>query len=378
MMTLMDVPKGQTKDFMEAILSSVNSEPKSVLEIANSAKKSWESTKRALELLESFEVVQSKKEGDRKLFFRKELAIMGEKDNKTWFNVPLEKRDADLINFVFDNTEVAWKEKTGTDVGRTQMQKVLVRVNNVCNLKLPIGRYLYGMICVKPYDPSEIYAYPMPENGRQIIDATKKAVEDYHRFSVKELEIAHYKETGNSLYLAKVDSISLLTSSQFNKDIFSQFCALLSKILVNLPHDETDLIVLFTEFIGAVNNIAQLDEGELRQARDAVLDSFNEMWELIATTLFYKDLSKKYSEHELAKIRLEIENHKLIVIYEEISKLNEYTSKREHQKCPEYEELKKLQGSVKITKLLEEKELHKLAEESAKNPSKIFGEFGLD
>ena len=44
----------------------------------------------------------------------------------------------------------------------------------------------------------------------------------------------------------------------------------------------------------------------------------------------------------------------------------------------EYEQFRKLQGSVKNVKKISEKELHKLAHESAKEPSKIFREFGLD
>ncbi len=44
----------------------------------------------------------------------------------------------------------------------------------------------------------------------------------------------------------------------------------------------------------------------------------------------------------------------------------------------EYEQFRKLQGSVKKVKKISEKELHKLAHKSAKEPSKVFREFGLD
>jgi len=363
-----------TREFINSVLSALTPEPKSILEISDKAGATWEGTKHSLELLESLGVVESKLEGNRKLFYRKEL--VAQVHSGTFFDIPLEKRDENLINFIFENARRLWKEKTGVGIGRTQMQKLLVKVNTSCTLDLPVGRYLYGMICVKPYEFGLAYPYQEPENAQSLIAEMQKGVELYSPLSTSELKLLHYKETQNQLYLAKEETLKLVCA-EFNRNNFSLFCRSLSDMLVRLPPDDLELIVIFTEFIAVVNNMAHLDEKELMHSKNEVVSTFDEVWRYVAIKLFFKDLSKKYSTG-LSKLVLEIALHREI-LRDAIATLAEIDHGGEAMpRSPEYEELKRLQGSVRAAKELGEAELHNLAEESAKNPSKIFREFGLD
>lgn len=368
------MPRKATENFMKSVISAVSSEPSSVLEISNKAKTSWESTKKALEFLEFLGVVKIKKEGNRNLFFKTEF--IEDLDDRNWFGLPLKKTDRDNIIFVFENTKKIWKEKSGNDVGKTQMQKVLVAVNSECNLNIPVGRYLYGMMTVMPFNPEEQYVSIVIPNSSQILQSIERTVERYHKLSVPDLKRLHYVETKNALHLAKEASLKILYDEKFDKNGFANFRDSLFIMLSNIPKDEP-IMEIFTEFIGAVNRLSKLEENDIGNIKNEIGSAFNEVWKFIAMNLFLKDLRKYYSERQLWRIKKEIIDQ-VNNVNEQLSMLNDFVPETEGLKCPEYEELRKLQGSVKDVKVLTEEELDKLAEESAKDSSKILREFNLD
>ncbi len=369
------MPRKAREEFLNSIVASVSYEPKSILEIAKSAETTWESTKKALKFLVSLGIVDIREDGNRKLFLKREFS--GTVDNKTFFNIPLTERDENNIKFIFKNAKKTWKDKSGAEIGRTQMQKIIVAVNNTCSLNIPVGRYLYGMMTVMPYDPAVEYTYINPSDSSRLLSSIEAATERYSNLSVPQLKIQHYRETGNILYLAKETTLKLLYETEFNKNGFSNFCDSLFDILLNIPKDMSHTIEAFTEFTGAVNRLSRLGEDDIETVKNDVGSAFNEVWKFVALNMFCKDLSKFYSKQQLMQLNMEIVNQ-LPIVDEHISILNDMVPKREHPKCAEYEELKKLQGSLKEASETEEKELHELAHDSAKNPSKVFREFGLD
>lgn len=368
------MPRKATENFMKSVISAVSPEPTSILEIANKAKTSWESTKKALEFLEYLGVVEIKKEGNRKLFFKTDF--IEDTDSRNWFGIPLKKSDKDNIIFIFENAKKIWKEKSGNDLGKTQAQKVLAAVNNECSLNIPIGKYLYGMMTVMPFKPEEQYASIVVPNNNQILQSIEKTVERYHTLSVPELKKLHYIETKNALYLAKEASLKILYNENFDKNGFANFCDSLFKMFSYIPKDEP-IIEVFTEFIGVVNRLSRLEENDIGNIKNEINSAFNEVWKFIAMNIFLKDLRNFYSERHLWQIKKEIIDQ-VNTVNEQLSLLNDFVPERRISECPEYEELKKLQGSIKEIKTLTEDELHNLAEETAKDSSKIMREFNLD
>ncbi len=369
------MPRKAREEFLNSIVASVSYEPKSILEISKTAGTTWESTKKALVFLVSLGIVDIMEEGNRKLFLKREFS--GTVDNKTFFNIPLTERDENNIKFIFENAKKIWKEKSGAEIGRTQMQKIIVAVNNTCGLNIPVGRYLYGMMTVMPYDPAADYTYINPPGSSRILSSIEETTERYSNLSVPQLKIQHYRETGNTLYLAKETTLKLLYENEFNKTGFSNFCDSLFDILLNIPKEMSHALEVFTEFTGATNRLSRLREDDIETVKNDVGSAFNEVWKFVALNIFCKDLSKFYSKQQLMQLNMEIVNQ-LPIVDEQISILNDMVPKREHPKCAEYVELKKLQGSLKEASEIEEKELHELAHDSAKNPSKVFREFGLD
>ncbi|TRZ54167.1 hypothetical protein D4Q76_02990 [archaeon] len=339
-----NMPRKASESFMNSVISAVDSEPSSILEIANNAGTSWESTKKALGFLESLGVIQSKQEGSRKQFFKRDF--IEDLDNRNWFGLPLKKTDKDNINFIFGNAKNIWKEKSGSDAGRTQMQKVLVAVNKECNLNIPVGRYLYGMMTVMPFKIEEQYAIVSIPNSNQILNSVKSAVERYHMLSVTDLKIQHYKETNNVLYLAKEASLKILYKEGFDKGGFSNFCESLFVMLSNMPKEEPYNLEIFTEFVGVVNRLSQLEENDLNNIKNEIGSAFNEVWKFIALNFFLKDLREFYSVQQLRQINKEIIDQ-VNAVDEQLSLLNDFVPEKENPRYPEYEELKKLQGSVK-------------------------------
>lgn len=370
-----NMPRKATNLFLSSIISSLSFEPKPISEIAKNAGTSWESTKKALEFLVCLSIVEAKEEGERVLFSKKSLNEVI--DNKTFFNLPLDMKDRNMAYFIFENTRKLWLDTCKTEIGRTQMQKILVAVNRDCHLEIPVGRYLYGMMSVVPYQPFEQYPANIPSNNQEILSSIKTTIGRYHNLSIQQLKILHYEETGNILYLAKEVTLKLLFEKEFDRLGFSDFCNSLYDILRNIPKEEQRIREVFTEFISIINRLSILDEDKLKTMKYEISSTFDEIWKFVALSIFCKDLKRFYSEQQLMHLNFEIINQ-IQIVDEQLSSLSEFVPKREDLKCPEYEALKKLQGSVSELKIIAEEKAHKLAEESAKEPSKIFREFDLN
>ncbi len=364
------MPKKSIGEFYRKVLSCVSVEPKTVGEIAEEAQTSWESTRKALELLEVIGVVSSVKEGEKKKYFK----VISEGNENTFFRIPLSKRDNNLINFIFEKIKEIWKEKTGELPGKTVAQKILVEVNRRCNLNLPVGRYLYGMICPKPFDPYTTYEFHEPENAKGITECIRETVEKFSHLPIQQIKQQHYREMENKLYELKDDLIKSFPSS-FTKDVLENITRKLLEMIIHLPNDR-EVVEAFVKYIEILNGLRNLENSKIENIRSDIIETFDKLWEFTAMKLFYIDLQKKYYPEQLENLRNSIEAQKLI-LREYFSSLRESVPSKKRQPTKGAEELKKLQGSVKEVKEISPEELEKLAKETAED-SKIFREFNLD
>ena len=361
----MYMPKKSVEEFFEKVLESVGIEAEKVGEIAERAGTSWESTRRALEVLEKVGVVKSVKENGKKLYFRVKP------EEGAFFNIPLRRKDRDMINFIFDKIREIWKEKTGENPGKTVTQKILVRVNNELGLGIPVGRYLYGTICVQPFEAGRKYEYTKPEKWKEITQRIREAVNEYSGLSFEELKLRHYRETENKLYELKEGLIRKMELIEGKEDL-EEITEKLLRMVVYLPEDR-EVVEAFVKYIEILNRIKRRGI-KVKEIKPGILESFEKLWEFMATKLFYTDLLKFYLPAHLELLRKTIEMNKFI-LKEYLSDLRDLVPYESVESG--FEELKKLQGSAKREKKISKKELRKLAEETAGN-SEVFREFGLD
>ncbi|MBI2136358.1 hypothetical protein HYU06_04760 [Candidatus Woesearchaeota archaeon] len=360
-----------TKQLVETIKCSLSFEPRSIMEIAKESKTDWTSTEKCLDLLKSLEIVVETADGNKRLFCLKKI----QSQEHTWFGIPIQlKEDQNKINFIYNKSIYHWLKKTGREIGKTQANKVLAKVNKDCNLNLPVGWYLYGQMCVEIFDLDTNYSF---ENFAEAEVIEKKIIEVIDVYSkikkVSDLKKYHYKEFDNILYNAKEEILSL-GFSNFEKDDTQEFNFIkrLLSMIESLPKTDEKIIELFTEYIGTtIQLLRKLTEEELLMVKADILSSFNEVWKLIAIQEFYESLleTKKYTKDTLHPfLSVEIMYQKEEVI-EWLSRLQGFVLLNDTVQSPEYNELKRLQGSAK---LLTEEEKRKV------NSSDLLRQIGFD
>src|SRR3989344_859025 len=140
------------KELIKRILKSISETPKSIHEIAQDCESNWESIKVYLETLKESRVVQETGIGNKRVFSIPLYETPRATGN--YFNLPIKESDEKVIESLFAKIREEWKKKTGKLPGRIQVQKCLARINKMCDLRLPMGWYLFGPACAKPYEPS--------------------------------------------------------------------------------------------------------------------------------------------------------------------------------------------------------------------------------
>jgi len=364
------MPRKSVEEFYKKIFSYVNSTPKTVSEISNEAGTSWESTRKVLELFESMGIINSTEIEGKKHYFRPTS------EKETYFNIPLSKDDENLINFIFEKIKEAWKKEVKSIPGKTVVQKILVRVNIKCNLGLPVGRYLYGMICPKPFDSEKIYEFSVPLNSSAITDEINRAVKEYSRLPTREeVKRKHYEETQNELYKLKENVFHLIMHA-YSKESIDTIIHQLLQMVVYLPHDK-EILESFLKYVDFINRL----KTKIDDLHTEIVGTFEKLWTFIATKIFYLDMlsTGKYVKEQLIDLKRAADLHKLI-LNDHFASLDESLPKVEPSP-EEIEKLKSLKGSVKETEFreLSEEERRKLAEELVKDKhSNLFREFDLN
>ena len=368
------------RELIKRILQSVTDSPKSIYEIAKDAESNWESVKEYLESLKEAGIVQETAISNKRAFSL--VARSVPKKNGNYFDLPITEKDDKLISSLFSRIREEWTKATGDVPGKVQAQKSLLRIDKLCRLNLPIGWYLFGAVCVKPYDPGFDYEYqPLGEKTEKCV---REVVEDYSKEpSAYSLKIRQYREENKALYQAKELLLSLFTSSAFSKKNASEINGLLYGIINNLPKiSDKESKSLVNEYLGVVLRlVSSIPEHEVQQAKSDVLQAFNEVWKLIVLYGYSADLKPYYDANFGPGIlekhfNLEMDLQKdgvvkhLLNLYSFIPPFPE----------PEDENYQKLKKEVlgKGRFLSPEERKQKAKELENMNSSELFRKFGLD
>ncbi len=375
------------KELIKIILESIADNPKSIHEIAQDCNSNWESVKRYLESLKEAGVIQETSDGNKRLFSILSCNIPTKEGN--YFGLPIEEEDKKKINSLFYKIKEEWKKSAGRLPGKVQVQKTIVRVNKICNLKLPVGWYLFGAMCVKPYDPTEQYNYT--GLSQTTITCVKEVVNDYSKeSSACTLKLRQYKEENKILYQTKELILTLFSSSKFSKKYIKEINTQLYILIKNLPkifdNDATELI---NEFVGIVLQLLNnLSEEDIQFAKNDIHQTFNEVWKLIALFSYFDDLEPYYIENfsreiELKHFILEMNLQKIEVI-EHLSYLSDLIPQESEPEDEAYQKLKNIFTSIRELspeeKKQKEKELDKIRKEKGEDTVQDFllEKFGLN
>ena len=375
--------KKTTNQVIEQVYDTLAQKPKSIKEIADEIETSWESTRRALQLLKNLNLVTEKKQGNKRIFnLKKETKTR--RNTETLYGVPLTKKQENQINYLFNETKKTWKQKTGDHPNKTQMQKTITKTIEDANLNIPIGWYKYGMMCVKHYNPLKEYTYTKPEldkeHTKKII---QKTIKYYSRFKTTyELKIKQYQDKKNTLYLTKEELFYNLCT-QYNNKTRTNIREQITELAFSIPpkEDNKELIKYTNKFSQTMIHLFKnKTEKELNLNRAEIIQGFDSLWDLIATKTLYNSLKKYYPTTQLNTYFQQDIESKTTTVKESIEHLQGLMDpkKEETQINKQKQMLENFKGITSPKQLLTREERKKLAEQFEKNKSDIFREYDLD
>lgn len=306
--------------------------PKSITEISESIGSDRKAVKSYLDELVGTGLVKTEKEGRKKVYY-----ISNYENRTTYFNLPLEENQKMVFETIFGTIVEKYKEKTGKTVSKAKAQKIAVGTLEHCgvDLELPYGCYKHGSMAIMSFTPQENYSINtelVPE-WEKVEECIEEKVEEYSGISFGEVKKQQYESENMQLYMAKEKIFEILTGKVESQKLQRELYRLLS----HTPDMDDKANDLLMDFVSMAPKLVTN-----RKERSATLNTFNEIWEMVALYRLKSDLREFYSEKMLEtrlKSKIEEEIHEVEEAIEEMSDEVKY---REPKK-----EFKKLQGEGK-------------------------------
>jgi len=367
--SIINMGRKSAKELIKRILKSVAQAPKSIHEIAQDCESNWESIKVYLESLKEAGVLQETEIGNKRVFSINQHDVTNKTGN--YFDLPIKQEDEKIIDSLFFKIRECWKQKTGNIPGRIQVQKTLAKINKECNLKLPIGWYQFGTLCVKPYDQNIEYDYS--GLNEKINTCVVDIVGTYSKeVNATALKLRHYNEENHTLYKTKEILLSLLSSTNFSKKYIQEINNQLYTLLKNSPpiFDKVSK-ELVNDFVGLVlQMINTISDEDLKLVKNDIYQSFNEVWKLIALYNYFSDLEPYYSKNfskelELKHFISEMNIQKMEVI-EHLKYLNDLLPHQPEPDDETYRKIKSLLTSITEAPIEEQKKRGEFLEQKKK------------
>lgn len=376
------------KQIVQRILQLIESQPRTINELAESVGSNWDTVYKALTMLKSIGLVQEVEESSKRMFKKKEgTSIIRRPD--TLFGVPISKECENLCYSLFIKVKEKWTQKTKNPPNKTQMQKVVAEIAD--NIKMPVeiprGWYLFGQVCVLEYDPNKEYETEFKGNIPKLNEELDKAVEIYSKYSnTLGVLFEQYQRKNKTLYLARLKLSQVLDCriEQKDKPVIS---SLLYSLVMNFPEkeDNKDVTSVLNSYVSIINQILmEKDEKSLEDLHMLIEDSFISLWELMATYNLFNDLvSGNYGyEYNTLKDYFNPRVETLMALCKEY--LEELNGTLLPKHIDKDSKLFKLMGSMKELSTEEkkkrEKELERIREEEGEEGLQKFllKKFGLD
>ncbi|USN45752.1 MAG: winged helix-turn-helix transcriptional regulator [Candidatus Woesearchaeota archaeon] len=294
--------RGSTQILIRNILESLAKAPKSSSEIVEETGLDRTAISRYLEILKESGFVIEEQQGTSKKF------ILSSKYRlDTYFGLSLDPETNKLIDSLYHLIQKSWKETTGRKLLKTTAQKIMYQIIETCNLKIPHGWYIYGGVCVKPFDYTKTYDFTGVSD--HIVTCVNETVVEYSKNNFEyESKQLQYKKAGKELYDVKEDILKLLYSKNFSKNSMYVFQKLYRTFLFDSPklndkvykeliNEYDTLLIDITRYWD--DFVDEKNERNFAEFKQKLVSSFEALWKMVAMVNFKFDLSTFYLENEL-------------------------------------------------------------------------------
>lgn len=285
-----------SRELVGDIAGALTSEPQSIQEISDAVGADRQSVTKYLEELRDAGIVKEDKSGRSRRF-----SVSEYEDNEAYFELPIKNEDKQKFKALFSKIVDEYHEQFNTMPGKLLYQKIAVKIIDSLELPLPHGRYQYGSITAMNYTPGDGKGIGPVDFGphfteEQIDKQVEETVEEYGELGFHEARKKQYEDDEMELYLLKEEIMADLAGDIENK---SEFERKLYNFLAKTPELEDRVEEALVDFIAISSDLL-----EEPQQRAKVIETFTELWELIAFYCLREDLTGFYDK-EILESRME-------------------------------------------------------------------------
>lgn len=231
------------------------------------------------------------------------LNIKVDQITDVFFNFKIKPEHKQKIYYLFYKISDQVYKSVGQKPTKTQMQKLIVQINNKLNLGLPVMWYKYGQITPVSYNPeidysklvqTEIIDIPEEEIYKTI---SENIVEQSKMISSKDFRKKQYYSDNSEIHqLYQLKDQMLEQAYDGNFEFLEENTRKLLKLKpyfkdeYNIVNDFNDFIIYFTKMYNKIKD---------PQLKSLGIDAYNAFWDYIAIHNCINDMKKYYIDNNL-------------------------------------------------------------------------------
>jgi len=244
-------------------------------------------------------------------------------NNDTYFNVYIKENHKQTIYYLFDYISKYWKSITSTLPTKTQMYKLITKINKKLNLELPIVWYKFGQIPPVVFNLDKDYSN-YDNTLVQNIDEYKlrDIINKEQNYTSVQMRDNQYYSDDNGLY--KVYQMKIKIERKIMDNNFNFVVNNIDVFFDKVPYfrDSNKIIQRFSDI---AHNYVDLDKKYQRKAefKTLYIKIFNIFWNIIAINNFKYNLWDYYINNNIKKDRIDNCDFDLAKLKDEFSYLED-------------------------------------------------------
>ena len=257
----------KTQEIIDSVKCQLMDKPLSVSEISEKLKINWRTAENYLEILKKLDLVKEINIKNTRTFFYKD------KDN--YFDLPVKNKDSKLISSIYFKIKKTCLDLYEKEPTKTQVYKIIWKINEELNLGLPVGWYKYGPCCVQVYKGDEKEEVKLDNSQINLI---KSITKEYCILDNIQLQKKIYKDAKKDLYKTKEDLL------EFNSDDKTDLNMILMDLVKHVPQD-------------TIETTTDFSRATLLLGWNKTKTIFDTFWKYITMVVFKKTLEFYYEDN---------------------------------------------------------------------------------
>jgi len=265
--------------------------PASINDVCSKLDISWATAKSALEEMEEKGEV-------KEIISNPKIRIFKLTNDPAFFGVPLTKKQKNDALFLFQTIRQEWQKSRKEPLLLTTLQKIAVDTAIKCNCDIPNAQFHYGKVVPVFETQTPLFEIEQPDNHTIILGCVREEIHNHENKARGEMDDQYIKYS-MSLYQAKQRFKDLYRKARkFNKDSIKEFEPALISLLMSWPiqNQDPDMFNLFSRFVKEVHGL--IVTRTINDNLDKVNETFDILWDLVTTDLFFRDLERQISREK--------------------------------------------------------------------------------